>query len=72
MGIYAFSRNIIEFIPEGIPFGFDDLMLKLIAEKQDVRAHPFSGYWLDIGRPDDYDKANNEFEKIIDQLLPKR
>ncbi len=70
MGIYAFSREIIKFIPEGLPFGFDDLMLKLIATKQDVRAYPFNGYWLDIGRPDDYDKANNEFDEIISRLLP--
>ncbi len=72
MGIYTFSREIIKFIPEGIPFGFDDLILKLIAEKQDIRAHPFSGYWLDIGRPEDYDRANNEFDEIIDRLLPPK
>lgn len=71
MGVYAFSRDIMELIPEGRPFGFDDLMLKLIAEDRDIRAHPFDGYWLDIGRPDDYDKANNEFETIIGRLLPE-
>ena len=72
MGIYTFSREIMKFIPIGIPFGFDDLMLRLIAEGQDIRAHPFSGYWLDIGRPEDYDRANNEFDKIVDQLLPPK
>ena len=72
MGIYTFSRKIVKFIPEGVPFGFDDLMLRLIAEHQDVRAYPFGGYWLDIGRPDDYDKANNEFDQITDQLLPPK
>ena len=72
MGIYAFSRKIIDMIPEGIPFGFDDLLLKLIAEQQDVRAHPFTGYWLDIGRPDDYDKANSEFDQIRNLLLPEK
>ncbi len=71
MGVYAFSRRIMEFVPEGVPFGFDHLMLKLIAARQDVRAHPFQGYWLDIGRPDDYDRANTEFRKIIRRLLPE-
>ena len=71
MGVYAFSRRIMEFVPEGMPFGFDHLMLKLIAERQDVRAHPFHGYWLDIGRPDDYDRANTEFREIISRLLPE-
>jgi len=71
MGVYAFSRRIMQFIPVGQPFGFDHLMLKLIAENQDIRAHPFAGYWLDIGRPDDYDRANNEFDQIISRLLPE-
>jgi len=71
MGVYAFSREVMKYIPDGIPFGFDDLMLKLISQKQDIRAHPFSGYWLDIGRPEDYDRANNEFGKTIARLLPQ-
>ncbi|MBL7145007.1 MAG: NTP transferase domain-containing protein [Phycisphaerae bacterium] len=70
MGVYAFSREIMKYIPEDVPFGFDDLMLKLIAEKQDIRAHPFEGYWLDIGRPEDYDRANNECDEIMGRLLP--
>jgi len=69
MGITMLSREIMRYIPAGIPFGFDDLMLKLIAEQQDVRAYPFNGYWLDIGRPDDYDRANQEYESIIQRLL---
>lgn len=70
MGIYVFSREILDLIPEGVPYGFDDLMLKLIADGQDVRAHPFCGYWLDIGRPDDYDRANKEYEMVLSRLLP--
>ncbi len=69
MGIYMLSREIMRYIPAGVPFGFDDLMLKLIAEQQDVRAYPFNGYWLDIGRPDDYDRANQESDSIIQRLL---
>ncbi len=71
MGIYVFSKRIMNYIPENVPFGFDHLMLKLIAEKQDIRSNPFRGFWLDIGRPDDYDMANRECEKIIGKLLLK-
>ncbi len=70
MGIYMFSREILECIPERLHFGFDDLMLKLIAERRNVRAYPFGGYWLDIGRPDDYDRANRECEDVIRRILP--
>ena len=69
MGIYAFSREILDAVPDGRAFGFDDLMLGCIASGQDVRAYPYDGYWLDIGRPDDYDRASQDLEKIREQLL---
>ena len=58
MGIYVFSRKIVGMIPNDQPFGIDNLALQMIAEKQPVNTFPFKGYWLDIGRPDDYDQAN--------------
>jgi NDP-sugar pyrophosphorylase family protein len=61
MGVYAFSRKILDIVPEGEPYGFDNLMIDLINQGSDVRAHPFDGYWMDIGRPDDFDRANVEF-----------
>jgi NDP-sugar pyrophosphorylase family protein len=61
MGVYAFSRNILKYVPEKKPYGFDQLMSDMIAKKEDVRAYPFSGYWLDIGRPDDYERASREY-----------
>ena len=70
MGVYAFSRRILDLVPPGRPFGFDHLMGALIEANHDVRAYPFTGYWLDIGRPDDYDRANAEFEQLRDRFLP--
>lgn len=70
MGVYAFSRRILEFVPENTFYGFDNLMLDLIKNGCDVRARPFDGYWLDIGRPDDYDRANAEFEQVRQRFLP--
>lgn len=70
MGAYAFSRRILDFVPDDTAFGFDHLMLTLIERGLDVRAYPFHGFWLDIGRPDDYDRANTEFEQIREQFLP--
>ncbi len=70
MGVYAFSRRILELVPDDQPFGFDNLMLQMIESAVDVRAYPFRGYWLDIGRPDDYDRANEEFDSVRDRLLP--
>jgi NDP-sugar pyrophosphorylase family protein len=69
MGIYAFSRRILDLVPEGRAFGFDDLMLACLAKGVDVRAYPYDGYWLDIGRPDDYEQANRDFPAIRARLL---
>jgi NDP-sugar pyrophosphorylase family protein len=35
-----------------------------------VAAFPFAGYWLDIGRPDDYEQAILEFEQHRAKFLP--
>lgn len=63
MGVYVTSRHILDFIPEGQSYGFDNLMLDLIAAKQPASVREFTGYWLDIGRPDDYVAAIEVFEK---------
>ncbi len=60
MGIYVLNRKCLDFIPKGEPFGFDQLVLALLAARQPVRACPHGGKWLDIGRQDDYETANEE------------
>lgn len=69
MGVYMVALKTLDFIPSSESFGFDSLMLKLIELNQDVAVKPFSGYWLDIGRPDDYAKAIDEFEEMKDSIL---
>ena len=64
MGVYMVSREIIPLIPIGQPYGFDDLMHDLLRAKRVVHVSRFGGYWLDIGRPDDYMKAIDEFQTM--------
>jgi NDP-sugar pyrophosphorylase family protein len=63
MGVYVFEKEILQRVPRGKPFGFDDLMYDLISTGAAVFAYPYAGKWLDIGRPDDYEQAIEEFEK---------
>ncbi len=69
MGVYMANRRIMEFIPEGERYGFDNLMLDLLAVGKPAIVRKYSGYWQDIGRPDDYIQAIEEFEKIRPRLL---
>jgi NDP-mannose synthase len=70
MGVYVISREYINNIPQNQKYGFDDLMLDGLKNKTLIQAFPFDGYWLDIGRPDDYDQANEEFQKLRNIFLP--
>ena len=57
MGIYMMNKKNLEYIPNNTYFGFDHLMNTLIDRKILPFIYEFEGYWLDIGRPDDYEKA---------------
>lgn len=70
MGVYAMSRSTLARYPKDVAFGFDDLVHDLLARQDRPRVYHFNGYWLDIGRPDDYDEANRSFEELRDVLLP--
>ncbi len=70
MGIYIVNRSALDRVPMGRKFGFDDLMLDMLAHKESVHVERYSGYWLDIGRVDDYMRAVEEFEERRQQLLP--
>ena len=61
MGVYALSRRVLDRYEPGLPFGFDDLLLDQLRTCGPPQAYRFRGYWLDIGRPEDYDRANEEF-----------
>ena len=61
MGVYMVSRRVLDLVPEGRPYGFDGLMHDMLASGRRVDVRRFEGYWLDIGRPDDYMQAIEEF-----------
>jgi len=68
MGIYCMNKSIIENLSKNKPYGFDNLMIDRLSGNQPVSIYPFSGYWLDIGRPDDYQTANENYENLVNKL----
>jgi len=65
MGIYAFNKRVFDYVPDNTYFGFDDLMHILLANGEKVRIYEHQGYWLDIGRPEEYEKANQDVAKVL-------
>ncbi len=69
MGIYMVSKEAVNYIPEDTFYGFDHLMLDLMKNKEEPKVEKFNGYWLDIGRPDDYAQAIEEFESMKEKFI---
>lgn len=65
MGVYGVSKKILNYIPDRQYFGFDRLMSQLLKEYTEVRIVEHTGYWMDIGRPDDYEQAIKDIENGI-------
>jgi NDP-sugar pyrophosphorylase family protein len=70
MGIYIFNRRVMRFIPPGRRLDLPDLVKQLRASGETVNCFSYDGYWLDIGRPDDYQRAIDEFDRRAAEFLP--
>jgi NDP-sugar pyrophosphorylase family protein len=68
MGIYGISPEAVARVPGG-RFEIPDLVLALLEDGLEVGAFTFEGYWLDIGRHDDYQQALVDYEQILPRLL---
>ncbi|MCC5915630.1 MAG: nucleotidyltransferase family protein [Balneolaceae bacterium] len=63
-GIYMMKRKVIDRIPRNHFYDTTDLMKNLIEDELNVISYPHSGYWLDIGKPEDYEKAQQDIKKL--------
>jgi NDP-mannose synthase len=70
MGIYVFDPKVLTYIPKGEYYDFPDLVKKLIGVGEKVIGYRFDGYWQDLGRPDDYESATQDFDQMRSQFLP--
>ena len=58
-GIYLIKRRALDEIPDGMFFNATDLVEKLIGEGKKVIRYPLNGTWIDIGNPQEYQKAQD-------------
>lgn len=63
-GIYLIKRELLNLIPEGNFFDATDFMETLINKNYKVHSYPLRGYWLDIGKHQDYKKAQEDIKHI--------
>jgi len=68
-GVYCMEPEILDLIPSGVPFGFDDLMNCMLDKKLPVWLYRHEGLWLDIGREEDYRNVQQAFLKEYKSLV---
>jgi NDP-sugar pyrophosphorylase family protein len=64
MGVSAFNQKVLDFIPRGKYLDIPDLIKMMVKRGLVVKGYPFNGYWLDIGRKEDYEVAVDRFEQM--------
>jgi NDP-sugar pyrophosphorylase family protein len=64
MGVYVFEPHVLDYIPRGEYFDFPSLVHRLLENDELIVGYPYEGYWLDIGRKDDYEQAVQDFEAM--------
>ena len=69
MGIYVFEPTLLAYIAPEQYLDFPNLVEKLLSAGEKVAAYQFDGYWEDLGRPDDYERASQDFERMRAQFL---
>jgi NDP-sugar pyrophosphorylase family protein len=68
MGIYVLDPSVVELVPTEGRMDFPELVQALLDAGRPVHTHPHAGYWLDLGRHDDFNRANEEFASIRPRL----
>jgi NDP-sugar pyrophosphorylase family protein len=64
MGVYVLEPHALDFVEEDVHLDLPDLVLKLLEAGESVGSYLYEGYWLDIGRHEDYEKALIEYEQL--------
>lgn len=65
-GIYCLAPGVLDRIPREGPYDMPELLAGLAAEGRTVGAFPIHEYWLDIGRPPDFETAQTDFQALFD------
>ena len=65
-GVYCLSGTVLERVPAEGPYDMPELLAALGAEDRMVGAYPIHEYWLDIGRPPDFESAQSDFGAVFD------
>ena len=64
-GIYILSPSTLQCIEQDLYLDMPTLFKRVVKRGLAARTHTIQGYWLDIGRPEDFKRANAEFSDVF-------
>ncbi|PKM77884.1 MAG: alcohol dehydrogenase [Firmicutes bacterium HGW-Firmicutes-15] len=64
-GIYVFNPGVLDYVPVDSYFDIPDLLENILNNGKEIAVFPIREYWIDIGRFDDYERANHEFPEVF-------
>lgn len=68
MGIYVVGPGVLDLIAPNEPLDFPDLVQRLLDDGRPVGSYVYDGYWLDIGRHEDYERAVQDYDQVVTAL----
>lgn len=72
MGVYVFDRRVVDYVPEDKRFDIPDLIHALLDLGEPIAAYQSEDYWMDIGRPDDYEIAHRDYTAAPERFVPAK
>lgn len=70
MGIYVFRKSVLHEVPHGVRLDVPDVLHRLLDGGESIACYRSDDYWMDIGRPDDYAKAFEDYTSRQEDFLP--
>jgi NDP-sugar pyrophosphorylase family protein len=64
-GMYLLEPELLGYVPVGEFYDMPTLLSALINKEKPVSSFPIHEYWLDIGRVEEYHKANDEYKDVF-------
>lgn len=64
-GIYVLNPEVLDLLPENSAIDMTNIFEQLVSDKKTILSFPIREYWLDIGKPDDFEKAESDFKKYF-------
>lgn len=68
MGVYVVGPGVVELIEPDQPLDLPELVQRLLDDGRPVGSYVYDGYWLDIGRHDDYERAVRDYDEVVAAL----